>query len=86
MLAVVSDHGFARDWFLAGSCRTSGLDPDAWFPVARSEKTIPTAKAICQECPVRQQCLVESLRFSDVQGIWAGMDERERRRHVREMR
>lgn len=38
------------------------------------------AKAICADCPVREQCLEHALRTPEQYGIWGGMTPRERRR------
>ena len=53
-------------------------DPEAFFP----EKGGSTreAKAVCQACPVREDCLEYALANDERFGIWGGMSERERRR------
>ena len=53
-------------------------DPEAFFP----EKGGSTreAKAGCQSCEVRQQCLAYALANDERFGIWGGLSERERRR------
>lgn len=40
-----------------------------------------TAVAICAVCPVKAECLEYALSFNtnDLQGIWGGMSERQRR-------
>lgn len=38
------------------------------------------AKAICADCPVREQCLEHALRTPEQYGIWGGMTPQERRR------
>jgi WhiB family transcriptional regulator, redox-sensing transcriptional regulator len=40
------------------------------------------AKAICAECPVRMECLDFALYTRESYGIWGGMNELERRRHL----
>jgi WhiB family redox-sensing transcriptional regulator len=37
------------------------------------------AKAVCAECPVRQECLDEAIEFHAEWGIWGGLAPRERR-------
>ncbi|MDT3767336.1 WhiB family transcriptional regulator [Gleimia hominis] len=56
-------------------------DPEAFFP----EKGGSTreAKAVCQECAVREQCLQYALANDERFGIWGGMSERERRAYKR---
>ena len=53
-------------------------DPEAFFP----EKGGSTreAKAVCQSCQVREECLEYALANDERFGIWGGMSERERRR------
>ena len=53
-------------------------DPEAFFP----EKGGSTreAKAVCQRCDVRDQCLRVALANDERFGIWGGLSERERRR------
>ena len=53
-------------------------DPETFFP----EKGGSTrdAKAICQGCPVREECLEYALANDERFGIWGGLSERERRR------
>ena len=53
-------------------------DPEAFFP----EKGGSTreAKAVCQSCSVREECLEYALAHDERFGIWGGLSERERRR------
>ena len=71
-----SDPDRAGEWVTRANCR--GLDPDLFFP----ERGDPTreAKAVCQGCRVRSDCLAVALARSEKFGIWGGMSERERRR------
>jgi WhiB family transcriptional regulator, redox-sensing transcriptional regulator len=57
---------------------------DTWFP----EKGGSTrdAKRICQNCPVRAECLEYALAHDERFGIWGGMSERERRRQKKTRR
>ncbi len=55
-----------------------GVDPDLFFP-ERGDST-REAKAVCQGCTVRQQCLDYALDNAVKWGIWGGKSERERRR------
>lgn len=38
------------------------------------------AKAICADCPVREQCLDHAVRTPEQYGVWGGMTPQERRR------
>lgn len=63
-------------WQDYANCR--GADADLFFP-DRGAST-RKAKAICQECEVRLECLDYAVRMGEKFGIWGGMSERERRR------
>ena len=60
---------------LANCC---GADPDLFFP-ERGAST-RTAKGICRECSVRNECLEFAIVSSEKFGIWGGLSERERRK------
>lgn len=53
-------------------------DPEAFFP----EKGGSTreAKAVCESCTVRAECLEYALEHDERFGIWGGLSERERRK------
>ena len=63
-------------WRDHANCR--GLDPDLFYP-ERGAST-REAKAVCQGCVVREECLEFALRRGEKFGIWGGTSERERRR------
>lgn len=67
-------------WQDYGNCR--GADADLFFP-ERGAST-RRAKAICDGCPVRRECLDYALAHGEKFGIWGGLSERERRRVRRE--
>lgn len=57
-------------------------DPDLFFPVGNTGPTlvqIDEAKAVCRRCPVMEQCLDWAIRVGQVEGIWGGMTDSERR-------
>jgi hypothetical protein len=66
------------------ACATSGIDPDAWFPVsqdrAHASREAADALAVCASCLVRVHCLELSFRQWTIgqHGIWGGTlpDER----------
>jgi WhiB family redox-sensing transcriptional regulator len=70
------------DWQLDGSCR--GVDSSLFFHsdnergFARAQRET-RAKAICQTCPVLQQCREHALTVQEPYGIWGGLGEAERR-------
>ena len=76
-----------RDWWHLAACRES--DPELFFPVtARGPGAgeIAQAKAVCATCHVRRQCLQYALATHQVDGVWGGTTEDERRLHVRRER
>jgi WhiB family redox-sensing transcriptional regulator len=69
------------EWQFDGSCRRE--DPDVFFhpegergPSRRNRDA--AAKAVCQSCPVLQQCREHALRVREPYGVWGGMTEHER--------
>jgi WhiB family redox-sensing transcriptional regulator len=67
---------FARPpWQERALCRGQ---TELFFP-ERGASTEP-AKAICDECPVRAECLDHALEGRDRHGIWGGLSERQRRK------
>ncbi|HKX75309.1 MAG TPA: WhiB family transcriptional regulator [Acidimicrobiia bacterium] len=63
-------------WQDYANCR--GADADLFFP-ERGAST-RKAKAICNACEVKDQCLDYAIVNGEKFGIWGGMSERERRR------
>ncbi len=63
-------------WQRRATCRGKGTD--SWFPTTREAED--SAGAVCEPCPVRRGCLAYALSAGELVGIWAGTDERERRR------
>ncbi|WP_124040084.1 WhiB family transcriptional regulator [Neoactinobaculum massilliense] len=59
-------------------------DPDLFFP-EKGGSTAPAA-AICETCPVQQECLEYALSHDIRHGIWGGMSDNERRRVVKARR
>ncbi len=69
-------------WRQRAACR--GVEPDIFYPV--SDEEAEEAKAICEECPVRQPCLEYAIANREKDGVWGGATERERRRIIRQRR
>ena len=70
-----------RQWRELAACRDS--DPNLFFPVGATGpalEQIEEAKAVCQSCMVREDCLQFSLRTNQEAGVWGGYAEDERRR------
>ena len=71
------------DWQLKAACR--GPQAAVFFPPStperRDEKRFRErhAKAICETCSVREDCLSYALTIREQHGIWGGLSESERR-------
>lgn len=48
-----------------------------FVPFGRTSKE---AKEFCAKCPVKQECSQYALSNRDLQGVWAGLSEKERQR------
>ncbi|MGY6019931.1 WhiB family transcriptional regulator [Streptomyces spinosirectus] len=70
----------APPWHERAACL--GQDPELFFPVGDRGPAlvqIDEAKAVCRRCPVVEQCLRWALNAGQVDGIWGGTTESERR-------
>ncbi|MGH8904407.1 MAG: WhiB family transcriptional regulator [Egibacteraceae bacterium] len=57
-------------------------DPELFFPVGVTGPAldqIEQAKAVCQRCPVVDDCLEWALETNQQDGIWGGLSEDQRR-------
>lgn len=74
-------------WQWRAACR--GEDTTLFFgpaePETRDErrKREGRAKAICETCPVRIECLEYAVRIREPHGVWGGLNEAERRSLIR---
>jgi WhiB family redox-sensing transcriptional regulator len=69
-------------WLLAANCRGRTdlfFAPDETESRRERRRREAQAKAVCEECAVRQACLDEALAADERFGIWGGLTERERR-------
>lgn len=69
------------DWQYQGACRTA--DPTLFFHPegergSARRRRAEAAKAICQGCPVLQQCRTHALSVREPYGVWGGISEDER--------
>ncbi|WP_017603575.1 WhiB family transcriptional regulator [Nocardiopsis alkaliphila] len=46
------------------------LEPDLFFAEAPAD--VEAAKAICGNCPIKEQCLADALERSEPWGVWGG--------------
>ena len=45
-------------------------DPDLWF--AEDPRDLDRAKALCELCPIRRECLNAALQRQEPWGVWGG--------------
>ncbi len=76
LIEALQAEGIDMAWQDFANCR--GADPDLFFP-ERGAST-RTAKGICRECSVQEDCLEFAIVSSEKFGIWGALSERERRK------
>ena len=64
-----------QHWSTLAACK--GLDPQMFFPGSGQNDLLELARAVCNGCSVKQQCLNENLH--EEFGVWGGTSERQRR-------
>lgn len=69
------------EWQADAACR-GFVDNADWERVFFPGQGDPVgrAKRFCARCPVREDCLAYALDHPDLDGIWGGTSDRERRR------
>lgn len=73
--SVSDELTFARPaWQRYGECQ--GLDVDLF--IGAHYNVAKKAKAICETCPVKEECLAYALENIGMTGIWGGTDHQER--------
>ncbi|AOZ72372.1 hypothetical protein BK816_02875 [Boudabousia tangfeifanii] len=68
------------EWRSEAACLEE--DPELFFPIGSSAAALrqaEAAKAVCQRCPVMDECLNWALDNPAEFGIWGGTDESQRR-------
>jgi WhiB family redox-sensing transcriptional regulator len=61
-------------WVQRAACRGSGFGP--FFP---KDGASGPAKAVCAGCVVRAECLAYAMTDPQLQGVWGGTSEADRR-------
>ena len=65
-----------RPWAVFAACKDEqGM---TFFPQTKLEER--AALAICEICPVREECLDHALEMKERFGVWGGTTEKERRK------
>ena len=73
-------------WRRNAICRDT--DPELFFPIGTTGQAllqIERAKLVCDECPVKVECLDYALTTNQDTGIWGGTSEDERRQIRRDI-
>lgn len=70
----------AMPWMAQAVCADRNVDADTFFPPPGRRMSAP-ALLMCNECPVKSDCLQLALTLPwAVEGIWGGTTEGQRRR------
>lgn len=77
---IAADGG---NWIKDALCGSGDYDFDLWFPGPAEPLKAAKAIRICRSCPVRKQCLEDSLKRREVRGIRGGMSGNKRSRILR---
>lgn len=59
-------------WFEEAACRGTG--PSLFF----TEESEERAKAVCAGCPVSAECLAYAVDTKQADGVWGGLNEKQR--------
>jgi len=62
----------APAWINKAAC--AGMDPAIFFPVPITAHAMVRARAICFDCPVREQCKQYAQAIGASDGIWGGKE------------
>ncbi len=70
------------EWQEDALCRQYSVElffgPDLVETELEKQEREAEAKAICQQCPVREPCLEFAIETNQKNGIWGGMTDKER--------
>ncbi len=74
---------YAEQWQRMASCK--GPHADLFYPPNTTERREEKAnreadaKSICNDCPVKVECLDYAIAINETYGIWGGLNELERK-------
>lgn len=76
-----------QPWQEDALCASPTIDPDIFFPGRGENDKARRAKAVCQRCPVSQQCLEYALQIPAEHdfGVLGATTQTERKRLRREL-
>ena len=72
----MTDIFLSPDWQEKAGAACRGMDTSFFFPVG--SEGIGEAKAVCNGCVIKQECLQYALEYGELHGIWGGETERSR--------
>lgn len=67
------------DWMKQARCVQVKAGPSVFFPDKSGPGGARKAKVVCSGCHVRDFCLAYALFNREMDGIWGGLSDRERR-------
>jgi WhiB family redox-sensing transcriptional regulator len=56
-------------------CADEWVDPEWWW----DPRTVDLAKDICDSCPIKLKCLEFAIKENQIEGVWGGLSDLERR-------
>lgn len=66
-------------WQAFGVCANMPLNDRVFFSEPGRPRNNRLSKPYCDECPVQQLCLEDSLVHGDKYGVWGGLDSQQRK-------
>lgn len=72
---LLTDLDFSRAACAQDANTTEAFFPDFEDNASTTRAKYATAKAICQDCPIRMKCLQSALDKEEDYGVWGGADE-----------
>ena len=67
-------------WMAQAAC--IGKTADLFYPERHDAVEVKYAVAICQACPVRQECLAHAIATGEDHGVWGGLTPGQRWDHA----
>lgn len=79
---MIENPGTLEGWTDRAACQGQ---TDVFFVNRGDTSSVVKAKAICEQCPVLEECRSYVLYYPERYGIWGGMTEKERRNYRLQM-
>jgi len=79
-LTMPNLEAITHEWRNSAACRE--IAPEVFFPVGTTGNAlvaISAAKAVCDACDAKSECLEFALLTNQDSGVWGGKSEEERR-------